>query len=148
MEQDFYLCFSTYADSTKPAADSSLNKQLSNEQIDGWIPLISLLTTLWFGIMVIRYSVCKKTGSSRGYTLIRLHSGRAWTLIQVVCLPKSRANREIASKDSGIGSMSKKKSVAYSMGWAPVLWRRVARELSVTAVSLSLISRHKELHLD
>ena len=46
MEQDFYLCFSTYADSTKPAADSSLNKQLSNEQIDGWIPLISLLTTL------------------------------------------------------------------------------------------------------
>lgn len=68
MEQDFYLCFSTYADSTKPAVDSSLNKQLSNEQIDGWIPLTALLITLWFGIMVIRYSVCKKTASSRGYT--------------------------------------------------------------------------------
>ena len=32
-------------------------------------PLIALLTTLYFGIMVIRYSMCKKTGSSRGYTL-------------------------------------------------------------------------------
>ena len=32
-------------------------------------PLIALLTTLYFGIMVIRYSMCKKIGSSRGYTL-------------------------------------------------------------------------------
>ena len=63
----------------------------------------------------------RRLGLAEVTLLIRPHSGRAGTLIQVVCLSKSRVNREIASKDSGIDSMSEKKSVTDGMGWTPVL---------------------------